>query len=221
MIELREHPMLMALPLEQRRSAVRMLQRMGLMPKPESLPRAERVARIREAGERGLLARSGLLLPDGNPAIMGAARIRDLTVLPNLDTQPNGTLTSTATNYFIAPSGRAFMMKNLTVCMAADADFTTGDEDISFAVDYTVDGAAWVAVASIATLGGILNGDQFLQYEPVTMPVVAASQAITTMASAEIDVRVPGETVVRVVMTLAGTTPIFTGLRVAPMGHFI
>ena len=148
-------------------------------------------------------------------------RIRDLTALPNLDTQPNGTLTSTATNYFIVPTGRAFIAKYLALCMAADADFTTGDEDISFAMDYTIDGAAWVAIASIATLGGVINGNQFLQYEPVTLPATVASQKITAQASAEIDVRVPPESVVRVVMTLDGTTPIFTGLRVAPMGHFV
>ena len=119
------------------------------------------------------------------------SRIRDLVALPNLDTQPNGTLTSTATNYFVTVTGRAFIAKYLSLCMAADADFTTGDEDISFAIDSTVDGAAWVAVASIATLGGIINGDQFLQYEPITLPATVASQAITTMASAEIDVRIP------------------------------
>ena len=148
-------------------------------------------------------------------------RIRDLTALPNLDTQPNGTLQSTATNYFIVPTGRAFIAKYLALCMAADADFATGDEDISFAMDYTIDGAAWVAIASIATLGGVINGDEFLQYEPVTLPATVAAQAITAQASARIDVRVPPEAVVRVVMTLDGTTPIFTGLRVAPIGRFI
>ena len=148
------------------------------------------------------------------------SRLRDLVALPNLDTQPNGTLTSTATNYFIVPTGTRFLLKHLLLCMAANADFTTGDEDVSFAIDYTLDGTAWVAVASIATLGGIINGDQFLQYEPVTLPATVASQAITAMASAEIDFEIPAESVVRVVMTLAGTTPIFTGLRVAPMGHF-
>ena len=149
------------------------------------------------------------------------SRLRDLVHLPNLDTQPNGTLTSTATNYFIVPTGRAFICEYLLLCMAADADFTTGDEDISFAMDYTIDGAAWVAIASIATLGGVINGDEFLQYEPVTLPATVAAQAITAQASARIDVRVPPEAVVRVVMTLDGTTPIFTGLRVAPIGRFI
>ncbi|MFQ5472855.1 MAG: hypothetical protein ACE5FA_08245, partial [Dehalococcoidia bacterium] len=97
------------------------------------------------------------------------ARIRDLTHLPSLAAQPVTNVTATHTAYYNVPTGRAFIAKYLVINQENDADFTTGDEDINFAIDYTLDGTNWVAVASAATLGGTIDGDQFLQYEPVTL----------------------------------------------------
>lgn len=147
-------------------------------------------------------------------------RFNTLTELPRLSV-PSGAITATYTAYFTAPTGQAFMVKYLVINQDADADFATGDEDITFTIDYTLDGTAWVVVATAADLGGTIDGNQFLQYEPVTFPVVAAAQAVTAQADNELNVRVPPEATVRVVATIVGTTPVFTGQIPSVVGKFI
>lgn len=243
--------LLQTIPMPARRSVVRGLQSVGVLERPERLSREERVQRLHEARERGLITRLGVdslaqleklerrlgISRDesirrslsGLPLVGGAARNRDLTVPPILTAQPVATLTSDDTSYFSVPTGRSFLIRYLVLNMASDADFTTGDEDVAFSIDYTLDGAAWTAVASEAELGGTIDGDQFLQYEPVTLPATVAAQKITVMGVSEIDAAVadpasaviPGESTIRVVVNVSGTTPVFSTMSVAPLGQFI
>lgn len=114
-------------------------------------------------------------------------------------------LVSTKTAYFHT-GPRPVIAKFVSFLLAADADFTTGDEDMAVSVDYTVDGTTWVAVQ--ASMGPI-DGDQFLQYEPVTLPATITSQKVIADSEAPIDFRIPKNATVRVVCTIAGTSPDF------------
>lgn len=226
--------------LHGRKLLVRALQRAEALPQPErdgwSLPRAERLDLVRAQrremryrlmtgdGEPGVLTEKGVhMLSSGQfiPAMAGGARNRDLAMLPPLTAQPNTNITATETDYYLNPTGRRFVAVYLLHGVEADADFTTGDEDIAPTIDYTLDGAAWTAVAALADLGTPpVDGDQYLQYEPVTYPATIASQKITAHAASEIDVEIPEEAVTRVVNTIAGTTPDFQNLACYVLGHF-
>lgn len=163
----------------------------------------------------------------GIAPIMGAARESDISFLPALSAIASITITADTTQYYTVPAGHAFLFKGIVGNMLADADFTTGDETIDISVDSTIDGTNWVAVASETTLAGSatdLEAENFLQYEPVTLPPTTVAAGLITAVhtdAAAVNFRVPPDCTVRVVLNVSGTTPVFTNGVFLPFGIWL
>lgn len=155
----------------------------------------------------------------GIAPIMGAAREADLQFLANVSVNPIGTITSDTTLYFTCP--RPFLYKGTLIATNAAADFTTGDESLAISSDYSTDGTTWVAVVTEATNGGAVFGSQFPANRTRVFPATVAASLITADYASEVNVRVPGNSQVRVVLNVAGTTPVFTAAVAWPFGIFL
>lgn len=155
----------------------------------------------------------------GIAPIAGAARESAFVNLPNVSVNPIGTITADTTLYFAC--ARPFLMKGLLFATNAAADFTTGDESLAISMDYSTDGSAWTAVMSEATAGGAVFGSQFAANRSRLFPCTVASSLITAEYSSELNIRVPGSSQVRVVLNVAGTTPVFTAAVAWPIGIYL
>lgn len=155
----------------------------------------------------------------GVPGIAGAARESDYAALPVLSPAQPSVLTATTNFFFLCP--RPFLLKGVAIGCSAAADFTTADESIALGVDQAADGTTFTAVITPALMGGAIFGSQFTVTRTRVFPVTAAASLITAEFSSEINVRIAGSVTVRVVATLAGTTPIFSNAAIVPFGIFL